>query len=110
MKKKEKEEEGWREEGVYMLNEKSTSPKVDRSEAKREMSPGYHWFVTEGRGTHPLLVTWAPPATYRPTIGRSVPVGPCLACHSPTVHNRSGHMVGNSVYRTVSTVAKIVDN
>jgi hypothetical protein len=56
MKKKEKGEEERREEGVYMLDEKSTSPKVDRSEAKREMSPGYHWFVTERRGLIPCLL------------------------------------------------------
>jgi hypothetical protein len=54
MKKKKKGEEERREEGVYMLVEKSASPKVDRSEAKREMRRGYHWFVTERRVTHPL--------------------------------------------------------
>jgi hypothetical protein len=37
-----------------MLVEKSASPKVDRSEAKREMRREYHWFVTERRVTHPL--------------------------------------------------------
>ena len=39
-----------------MLVAKSASPKVDRPEAKREMRPGYHWFVTERRGLIPCLL------------------------------------------------------